>query len=208
MPVAASNTRAPPTAESPLPVATRVPSGLNATAFTVPSWSSRASSAPVAASNTRALRSLPQRIAAAGGYPGAVRAERHRVHLAVVVQAGDSAPVAASNTRAPRSLLLNGSPLPVATRVPSGLNATAFTGSSWSRRESSVPVAASNTWALPPLTGSPLPVATRVPSGLNATAFTAPSWSSRETRRRWPRRIPALPPSPSRCRWLPGCRPG
>jgi hypothetical protein len=66
--------------------------------------------------------------------------------------------------RALPSLLL------VASRVPSGLNATARTQRSWSRRQISAPLAASNTRALP----SPLPVATRVPSGLNSTAYTGP----------------------------------
>ncbi len=84
----------------------------------------------------------------------------------------------ASNTRAERS------PLPVATRVPSGLNATARTMPSWSRRASSAPVAASNTRA----ERSPLPVATRVPSGLNATARTMPPWSRRARVAGWIRR--------------------
>ena len=110
---------------SSLPVATRVPSGLNATAYTRPSWSRRAISAPVAASNTRALPSL----AAAGGHPGAVRAERHRGHPAVVVQAGYLG--AGRRVEHPRAAVAS---LPVATRVPSGLNATAFTRPSWSRR--------------------------------------------------------------------------
>ena len=79
----------------------------------------------------------------------------------------------------PRAAAADRSPLPVATRVPSGLNATADTGLSWSRRDISAPVAASNTRALPRLDRSPLPVATRVPSGLNATADTGLSWSRR-----------------------------
>ena len=89
-----------------------------------------------------------------------------------MVQAGDLG--AGRRVEHPRAAIVP--LLPVATRVPSGLNATADTPPSWSRREISAPVAASNTRALP----SPLPVATRVPSGLNATAYTPPSWSRRE----------------------------
>ena len=44
-------------------------------------------------------------IGAAGGDPRPVRAERHRIHPAVVVQPGDLPPVAASNTRALPSCL-------------------------------------------------------------------------------------------------------
>ena len=64
------------------------------------------------------------------------------------------------------------SPLPVATRAPSGLNATAYTSPLWLTLASSDPVTASKIRAVP----SPLPVATRAPSGLNATAYTSPLW--------------------------------
>jgi hypothetical protein len=76
VPVVASNTRAEPSA---LAVATRVPSGANATALTTQlSWSKRTSSAPVAASNTRAERS---RLAVASRLPrgAGVPARRTRI---------------------------------------------------------------------------------------------------------------------------------
>jgi hypothetical protein len=94
--------------------AARVPSGLNATARTLRSWSSRDIWAPVAASNTRALPSTS------------------RSGPLTVTSRDIPAMAAAPNIRAASSSR-NG-PLPVATRVPSGLNATACTSSPWSRR--------------------------------------------------------------------------
>ena len=152
-------------AEPPLlPVATRAPSGLTATAHTRRSWSSRASSPLVAVSNTRAEPSLlPVATQAPSGLNATVITQPSWSSRA------SSSPVAVSNTRADPSLLA------VAMRVPSGLNATAHTRPSWPSRATSVPAAGSNTRAEPSL----LPVATWVPSGLNTTAFTGPSWSRR-----------------------------
>ena len=86
-----------------------LPSGLNATAVTPSSWSRREISAPVAASNTRALP-LPDMSPLPVATRVAIRAERHRGHAVSWSRRDISAPVAASNTRALRS------PLPVATR--------------------------------------------------------------------------------------------
>ncbi len=62
------------------------------------------------------------------------------------------------------------SPYAAATRVPSGLNATAVTGPEPDRSAGprSVPVAVTHSRTVP----SPYPAATRVPSGLNATEVT------------------------------------
>ena len=206
-PVAASNTRALP---SPLPVATRAPSGLNATACTSPPWSSRDTSAPVAALNTRALRSLlpvatrapselnataytravvvqpgylgagrrvehPRAaVSAAGGHPGAVRAERHRIHPAAVVQPGYLG--AGRRVEHPRAAIATAGGHPGAVRAERHRMHLAVVV----QPDTSAPVAALNTRALPSPPGiSPLPAATRPPSGLNATAYTQPPWSRR-----------------------------
>ena len=181
-----------PRRPSPLPVATRVPSGLNATAFTAPSWSSRASSAPVAASNTRAEPSpLPVATRVPSGLNATAFTEPSWSSRA------SSAPVAASNTRA------DPSPLAVATRVPSGLNATAYTAPSWSSRTSSVPVAASNTRADPSLAGGGDPGAVRAERHRVHRAVVVEPGQLGPGR---PRRTPA--PTRRGCRWRPGCRPG
>ena len=121
-PVAASHSR---TVLSALPEASRVPSGLNATLYTVLGVAGQRLADGLAGGRVP----QPHRVVgAAGGEPGAVGAERHAGHRA---RCGRSAagrsgwPVAASHSRTVLSSL------PEAMRVPSGLNATLDTASVW-----------------------------------------------------------------------------
>ena len=121
--VATSHSR---TVPSPSPLARVVPSGLNATAFTtVFGAGERAADLPAGGH-------VPQphlAVAAAAGQGRAVRAERHREHHAAWPVSGPPIcrRVATSHSRTVPSPSLP----PLARVLPSGLNATAFTGLAW-----------------------------------------------------------------------------
>ena len=137
-----------------------MPSGLNATLFT-------SFVCPVSGlADGLAGGGVPdphRLVGAAGGDAGAVGAERHAGHISGVSGHGLADGLAGGGVPEPDGL----SSLPEAMRVPSGLNATVFTGRHGVGRWV-WPVTASQSRTV----WSRLPEAIRVPSGLNATLAT------------------------------------
>ena len=121
---------------------------------------------PVSASHSRTVA-----VVAGAGQPVPVGAERHTAHRAGVAGRAGSPrgwPVSASHSRTVLSSLA------LASRCPSGLNATPLTAPVWpvSGSPRGWPVSASHSRTVP----SALALARRCPSGLNATPFTPPVW--------------------------------
>ena len=170
-----------PSCRAPLAVASSRPSGLNATARIESVW-------PVRMRRQLAGGQVPQPrclVDAGGGEQGPVRAERHPHDPAGV--AGEGAQVLAGG-RVPQPRRLVGAPA-VASRVPSGLNATLMTPPWPARVRRCWPVQG----AQPRRPGGRVPQPRRlavgggeqVPSGLNATPTTPrtpPVWSARVRR--------------------------
>src|SRR5262245_16193408 len=164
LPVAASQSHAPPRFQCPLAVTTILPSGLRIAALRGLTSMNGPVGLPVAASHGRALPSgltvstvLPSWLKATAQTPPAKTArECHRggaTSLAMAISHNRAAP----------------SRLPVRTVLPSGLKATLVTASECCRgKPIGLPVAASHNRAVL----SSLPVSTVLPSGLKATVRT------------------------------------
>ena len=104
-------------------------------------------------------------IAARGRQPPAVRAEHGPIHRARRVPAGSAVPLPVRRAPAASTPSPSGRRWCVASRLPSGLNATPNVGPLWPCSANNCsPVPASHSFTVPSL----LEIATRVPSGLNA----------------------------------------
>ena len=102
-----------------------MPSGLNATALTGAAGE-RAADLPAGGHVPQPHRA----VAAAAGQGRAVRAERHRAHLAEAGERAADLPAGGHVPQPHRAVRRRSSP-PLARVLPSGLNATAFTGLAW-----------------------------------------------------------------------------
>ena len=152
---------------STLPEASCLPSGLNSTLQTLPSWLSRVfRTFPVVTSQILiVLSTLPEASCCPSGLNPTLLTE-----LSWPLRVFRSFPVVTSH----KIIVL--SSLPEASFLPSGLNSTLLTQSSWpSRVFRTFPVVTSQIL----IVLSSLPEASCCPSGLNSTLLTQPSWPFR-----------------------------
>ena len=177
-------------------MASRCPSGLNATPITPPVWpvSGAPIGWPVSASHSRTVPS-----ALARGQPVPVGAERHTAHRAGVAGERGADRLAGVGVPQPHRAVVagGGQPVPVGAERHTGHRV----GVAGERGADGWPVAASHSRTV----SSSLAEASRCPSGLNATPHTAPVWPVSGAPIGWPvagshsRTVPSALAEASRC---------